>query len=185
MQDPAKDKPASAGGGKDEFAQPRSGSKIAIAQWQLQRAIAALPADATFDVIVYSESYRVWQPQMTAASPKSKKEAHRFVDGIVANGTTNIADSMDRAFELAGAVPVLLRGKTPRDSLAADTIFLLSDGDPNRGRVTELAALREDLVRRARAARIVIHTVGIGEVSGSTFLASLAEGTGGRYVGFP
>jgi hypothetical protein len=185
MQDAAKETPPGKGGPRDPYPSPKANSKIAIAQWQLHRAIADLPADASFAILVYSESYRAWLPQMAEATPKNKTKAHEFVDGIVANGTTNIADSLDKAFEVAGAVPFLARGKAPRGSLAADTVFLLSDGDPNRGRVTDLKALEEELVLRARATRIVIHAVGIGEVSGSSFLASLAKRTGGNYVGFP
>jgi HEAT repeat protein len=184
MLDPAKERPKAAGAGKDPWVTPRGDSKIAIAKWQLHRAIAALPPDAAFDVIVYSESYRVWQPQMVDASARSKAKAHEWVDAIVANGTTNTCDALDRAFELAGALPLPAKAKVARPSLAADTFFVLSDGDPNRGRVTDLAALEDDLVRRAHAARIVVHTVGIGEVAGSSFLASLAKRTGGRYVGF-
>ncbi len=186
MEQPAQEKPpvVTGGSGKDPWASPRGDAKLAIAKWQLHRAVAALPADAWFDVIVYSESYRVWQPQMVEASAKGKAKAHEWVDAIVANGTTNVCDALDRAFELAGALPLPVKAKAPHPPLAADTVFLLSDGDPNRGRVTELGALGDDLVARARSARIVLHTIGIGEVAGSSFLASLAKRTGGRYVGF-
>ncbi len=185
MQDPAQEKPpVTTGSGKDPWASPKGAGKLAIAKWQLHRAVAALPADAWFDVIVYSESYRVWQPQMVEASVKGKAKAHEWVDAIVANGTTNVCDAVDRAFELAGALPLPVKAKAPHPPLAADTVFLLSDGDPNRGRVTDLGALGDDLVARAHAARIVLHTIGIGEVAGSSFLASLARRTGGRYVGF-
>ena len=76
-----------------------------------------------------------------------------------------------------------MKARAPRPPLAADTVSFLSDGDPNRGRITDLAALGDDLVRRAHTARIVLHTIGIGEVAGSSFLASLAQRTGGHYVG--
>ncbi len=184
MEQAAKERPPSIPG-KSAYGEPKGAAKIDVAKWQLHRAIAALPPDATFDVIVFSESYHAWQPSMAEATPKAREKAHEFVDAIVANGTTNIADSLDRAFELAGATPLLLRGKAPRASLAADTIYLLTDGDPNRGRVTDLAALLEDVVLRARSARIVVHAIGIGEVSGSSFLGALAKRTGGQYVGFP
>ena len=184
MEEAAKERPPSLSG-KAPYGEPAGRAKLDIAKWQLHRAIAALPPDATFDVIVFSESYHAWQPTMTEATPKAKAKAHEFVDAIVANGTTNISDSLDRAFELAGATPLLLRGKAPRTSLAADTVYLLTDGDPNRGRVTDLAALLEDVALRARSARLVVHAIGIGEVSGSSFLGSLAKRTGGQYVGFP
>ena len=184
MEEPSTQVPPSVPG-KGAFSEPKGRAKIDIARWQLHRAVAALPPDATFDLIVFSESYRAWQPAMTDASPRSKARAHEFIDAIAANGTTNIADSLDRAFDLAGALRLAPRGRPPRASLAADTIYLLTDGDPNRGRVTAPAALLADVVARARAARIVVHAIGIGEVAGSSFLSSLAARTGGRYVGFP
>ena len=56
--------------------------------------------------------------------------------------------------------------------------------DPNRGRVSDLKALLEEFVARNVRGRVVVHTVGIGEAAGSTFLKELAKRTGGRYVGF-
>jgi hypothetical protein len=179
MESPAKARPPETGRPKDPYPRPEGGSKLAVAKWQLHRAISDLPDEAQFNVIVYSESYAVWQERMTPAAKKGKSKAHAFVDSIRANGTTNIGDSLDKAFELAGAGAAGRSG-----ALAADTVFLLSDGNPNRGRIADLGKLLEDVVRRNARARLVIHTVGIGEVAGSSFLESLARRTGGRYVGF-
>jgi Mg-chelatase subunit ChlD len=109
----------------------------------------------------------VWETKLVAATPRNKKKAHQFVDQLNGNGTTNIGDSLDAALE--------------QD---ADTIYLLSDGNPNRGRLSDLEKLLEDLLRRNRRARRVVHTIGIGEAEGSSFLKELARRTGGRYVGF-
>jgi hypothetical protein len=166
MEEPAGAKPATTGD-KNPYAAPKGGTKLDIAKWQLHRAIHDLPDDAVFGIIVYSESYASWEQELVAANARGKKKAHAFVDGINANGTTNISDSLDRALDSG-----------------ADTIFLLSDGDPNRGRLSGLDALLAELVERNRLLRVVIHTIGIGEVEGSAFLRELARRTGGRYVGF-
>jgi len=168
MQDAAQAKPAATTGRKkDPYAAPKGGSKLDIAKWQLHRAIEALPKRALFGVVVYSESYAVWEDELSAATPRNKKKAHKFVDGLKGNGTTNIADSLDKAIDLA-----------------PDTIYLLSDGDPNRGRLSDLDALLGEFVARNLRARLVVHTVGIGEAAGSTFLKELARRTRGRYVEF-
>lgn len=166
MEEPAGAKPATTGD-RSPYAAPKGGTKLDIAKWQLHRAIHDLPDDALFGIVVYSESYAAWEQELVAANARGKKKAHAFVDGIRANGTTNISDSLDRALDSG-----------------ADTIFLLSDGDPNRGRVSGLDALLAELVDRNRLLRVVIHTIGIGEVEGSAFLKELARRTGGRYVGF-
>jgi len=167
MNDAAQAKPAATTGQKNKYAAPKGNRKLDIAKWQLHRAIQDLPKDAAFNVVVYSESYKVWEKELVAATPRGKKKAHKFVDQINGNGTTNIGDSLDAALD--------------QD---ADTVFLLSDGNPNRGRVSDLEKLLTQLLKRNRRARRVIHTIGIGEVEGSSFLKDLARRTGGRYVGF-
>ena len=184
MEDPAVARPPTASGPKDPFASPLGNARIDVARWQLHRAVAALPKDAAFNIVVFSESYKSWQDSMVEASPAVKARAHAFIDGLKPNGVTNIADSLDEAFDLAGAGPMAVPPKGAAQGLAVDTVFLLSDGNPNRGRVSDLPVLLEDVLARNRAARLVFHAVGIGEVAGSEFLASLARRTGGLYVGF-
>ena len=156
-------------------------TKMAMAKEQLRAAIEGLPDDATCNLVVYSESYAVWEEEMTLLKSRGRKRLDAFIADVRSNGTTNICDALDRALELAGASPLGLPGKA--SELAADTIFLLSDGDPNRGRISRLDDLLDDLWRRTARTRIVVHTIGIGEAAGSTFLRELARRTGGRYVG--
>lgn len=167
MNDAAQAKPAAATGKQDAYPAPRGNRKLDIAKWQLHRAVQDLPKDAVFNIVVYSESYRVWEQEPVVATPRHKKRAHKFIAQLNGNGTTNIGDSLDAALE--------------QD---VDTLYLLSDGNPNRGRVSDLNQLLEQLLRRNRRARRVVHTIGIGEAEGSSFLKELARRTGGRYVGF-
>jgi len=167
MKDPAGAKPAATTGDRNPYVAPKGDTKLDIAKWQLHRAIHDLPDDAVFGIIVYSESYKSWEDELVPASSRHKKKAHAFVDELNGNGTTNISDSLDRAMDSG-----------------ADTIFLLSDGDPNRGRVSSLDALLGELLERNLRARVVVNTIGIGEAEGSSFLKELARATGGRYVGF-
>ena len=184
MLDPSVARPPTATGGASRFASPEGGARIDVARWQLHRAVEALPEDAVFNLVVFSESYRSWKEGMTAASARNKAAAHAFIDALPPNGTTNIADSLDEAFDLAGAGPLAVPGAKDPPGLAVDTVFLLSDGNPNRGRLCDLGALLESVAARNLRARIVFHAVGIGEVAGSEFLRDLAGRTGGRYVGF-
>jgi hypothetical protein len=183
MRDAAGSRPPSQGGRKDPYAEPEGASKEDIARWQLHRAVADLPRQASGNLIVYSESYRSWQPYMTSLRGRGRRQLHGFIDELGANGVTNLGDSLERALASAGAGP-LGAGAGRADELPADTIYLLSDGDPNRGRVAALPALLESVVRQNLYAGIVIHTIGIGEAAGSTFLRDLARHTGGEYVEF-
>jgi len=182
MTEPASARPTVTGGHANPFSSPKDRTRISIARWQLHRAVHDLPEDAHFNIIVYSESYKLWRSEMVEAKARARAKAHRFIDALVANGTTNICDSLDKAFEVAGASPFGAPGRSTE--LAVDTIFLLTDGVPNRGRVTNPEAFLEEITERNRTARIVIHGIGIGEAAGSTFLKSLARRNGGRYAGF-
>lgn len=175
---------ATTGAAKDPYPAPEGKSKLDVAKWQLHRAVHALPKDAAFDIVVYSESYKAWMPQMTEATPAAKKQAHAFIDGLRPNGTTNICDALDEAFEIAGAAPLAAPAKGARPGLAADTVYLMSDGVPNRGRLSDPNAMVESFVARTRAARIVVHGIGIGEAAGNSLLETLAKRTGGQYVAF-
>ncbi|MHC4777137.1 MAG: HEAT repeat domain-containing protein [Planctomycetota bacterium] len=176
--------PEATGGRGGPYTKPKGQNKIDIARWQLHRAVHALPKDAVFNIIVYSESYRVWKKTMTPAHPKLKAEAHDFIDVLKPNGTTNIYDSLVKALEIAGAAPpgAVVTGRKKQKELAADTIYLLSDGNPNRGRLTDAQKIVEDI--RERNPGIVIHTIGIGEAAGAPLLKNLAAENGGHYVAF-
>ena len=167
--------PEVAGRGAGKYAGPEGNTKIAIARWQLHRAVHSLPKDAVFNIVVYSESYKVWREGMVSAHPRFKEEAHDFIDVLKPNGTTNIYDSLIKAFEIAGASPPGTGGKRKKKDkeLAADTVFLLSDGNPNRGRITDSEKIIEDV--RKRNPGIVIHTIGIGEAAGAPLLKRLAQ----------
>lgn len=182
METAAEAQPAARTGGKTKYPAPATRNKIDIARWQLHRAVEDLPEDAAFNIIVYSESYRVWQEAMSPAKAAQKKKAHKFIDDLKQNGVTNICDPLDKAFEIAGWVPA--GSPAARGEPAADTLYLLSDGDPNRGRIADLARLLDDIAARNPPGGIVIHTVGIGEAAGSSFLRDLADRNGGRYVGY-
>ena len=184
MEERAGAVPAVTGGPKSAWPAPQGKARIDVAKWQLHRAIEALPADAVFNLVLYSESYKTWAEQMTAATPKGKAKAHDFVDALKENGTTNISDSLDEAFDLAGAPPLGQSKKTASAELAVDTVFLLSDGVPNRGRVSDPTALVEAVVARNHLTRIVIHAVGIGDSADGSLLQALARRTGGTYVAF-
>ena len=75
-----------------------------------------------------------------------------------------------------------VRSTAPRN-LPADTLFLLSDGGPNRGRLSRLVALLDEFRERNLDSRFVVHTVGIGEAAGSGLLKPFASKTGGRTCG--
>jgi hypothetical protein len=66
--------------------------------------------------------------------------------------------------------------------IGADTIFFLSDGQPNRGDVTDPVQILEEVKRWNELRRVKIHTVGVGDGHAVAFMRSLAASSGGKYV---
>jgi hypothetical protein len=60
-----------------------------------------------------------------------------------------------------------------------DTIFLLSDGSPSSGPITDVQELADTIQHWNRSRKVIIHTIAIG--NDSPFLERLAKESGGLY----
>lgn len=147
------------------------------ARQELKSSIAALKADATFNIVFYHHEVFVWNPTQVKATPEARTRAAEWAAGLKVDGNTNIFDALERAFRLAG------RGTFDRRyQVAADTFFLLSDGMANRGRITNRDAMRREVARLNRYQKVVIHTVALGDDADLEFMRGLAEDSGGQFV---
>lgn len=159
---------------------PAGKQKIDFAKRELIQAISALPEDATFNVITFASEMQVWQKKMQTAKTSKKAAVKRWIQSLSADGATNLWDALERAFAIAG------RGTFDRGySLAADTIFILSDGDPNRGRITDKDQILREVKELNRLRKLAVHCVGVGPsetVDYIAFLARLARQNGGQFV---
>jgi HEAT repeat protein len=145
---------------------PKDDTRLSYCKWELVHAIRALPKEARFNVLVFGDTVRAWQKQIVPAVANGKAEAEKFVDGVAVQGGTNLHDGLKAAFE----------------DLEADTFYVLSDGDPTAGPITDKDEILR-WVRRMNAARgIAIHTVSAGELASEDFLQKLAEQNGGKSV---
>jgi DNA-binding protein Fis len=98
-----------------------------------------------------------------ALDAELRKKAQGYIDGLGANGGTNLYDAMSLAFE---------------DPLV-DTIIVLSDGNPSAGTVIDPVLIREDVKRWNTVRKIKIHTVSIG--TDFDLLKWLAQDSGGEH----
>ncbi|RMH05310.1 MAG: VWA domain-containing protein [Planctomycetota bacterium] len=130
----------------------------------LKNALANLPATTRFDLVLFSSSAHAWRPRLVSGSNENIEEARRYLDNMGAFGGTNLFG----ALELALSIP------------DAQTVFLLTDGEPTVG-VTLPDAIVRKIARLNRDKRVIIHTLAAGEAS-AEFLADLAAANGGRMV---
>ncbi len=149
------------------------GSRLDMVKAELVHVIETLPPDARFNIIAFETTIHKWRSSQTRATPSNKKEAVSWVERLKPTGGTNIYDALMEAFGVRnpGDEP---QGETP------DTVFLLSDGSPGSGRVTDADEILDIITCMNRFRRVSINTIGVGKV-GESFLKRLAEENYGAY----
>ncbi len=159
--------------------------RIDIAKRELKNAIRTLNAKeedergaASFNVVAYAAEVTVFKTgKMIVATKNNKEKAFKWIDGLEAIGATNIYDALEQAFEIIGT-----RKARKQFDKGADTIFLMTDGKPNRGKVTDPLLIREEIKKINRERKITIHTIGVGENVAEGFLKALASENGGEFL---
>jgi Ca-activated chloride channel family protein len=136
-----------------------SGEKIDQAKTALRQALSTLRPRDRFRLIAFSNAVHQFREGFAAASPEILGEARRFVDGLAANGGTN----------LAGAIEAGLAERAGTDRLGI--VVLLTDGLPTVGEQSP-ERIAADAASRIGAARIF--TVGIGHDVNTYLLDRLA-----------
>ena len=142
--------------------------KLPLAYDQLARAVKALPSRSLFEVVFFNEFVRPWRGRLSHADPVTKELLVRHLPEIEIKSYTNIYDSLDRAL-----------------AMRPDEIFLISDGEPNRGRWR----LPRDILRevaKLNTRKVRINTISVvRRVDGDkhvTLLREIAESHGGTHV---
>jgi Mg-chelatase subunit ChlD len=154
--------------------------RIETAKRELLQALAALPEDAQFNLVVYSSTVSVWKKTMQAATLRNKQLARKYIEKRKPAGATNIYDALNKSLDVAAAGSKAKR--KAKDVPVADTIFFLTDGVPTNGRVVDPKQILKEITARNRLLDVVIHTVGVSEDQNAGFLLNLAKQNRGRYV---
>ncbi|MGH7162815.1 MAG: HEAT repeat domain-containing protein, partial [Planctomycetota bacterium] len=188
--DPAQPKkPAVTGGRKPDPQEepPVPGkTRFEVAQNELKRAIGNLNGKQQFTIIFFAHAVRPWRTDMVRATPESKEEAYKAIDGAVASGATYTLGALREAFAIAGA-RVGGGKKSARRETGIDTIFLLSDGAPTDSQMDSEAQLMDpQIILQAvrewnKDLKIVIHTIAV-DLQDNSFLRMLAAENGGMFV---
>ncbi|GEM_PF-3884444 len=151
--------------------------KIGVAKDELLKTLSRLTNDTLFDVLVFNGSVQEWEKELVEATKENKKRCNvSFVQGLRPDGATNINDTLERAFKMAGEGI-----GDPKKDLKVDTIFLMTDGTPTAGKMIEPERILENVRKWNKLHRIRIHCVGVGQCN-PDFLDKLASENGGRFV---
>lgn len=141
-----------------------AGEKIAQARAALRQLVGTLDRRDRFRLIAFSNGVRTHAPGWSRVTAASRAAAREWIDGLVADGGTNIAGALDEA----------LRTESPGDRLPV--VVFLTDGLPSVGeRDPERIAARAG----ARRGRARIFAFGVGYDVNTHLLDRLgAEGRG-------
>jgi len=158
-------------GSKVAFVCDVSGSmryKLELAYDQLTRAVKALPSTSQFEVVFFNEHVWPWRGRLSRADPVTKELLIRHLPTIEVKNYTNLFDAIETAL-----------------GLGVDEVFVISDGEPNRGRKQFpdeiLAELKRINTRRAKIHTVsVVRTVDGDEHVG--ILKRIAEENGGEHI---
>jgi len=141
-----------------------SGAKMDQARAALHQAIGTLRAPDRFRLIAFSSAVREFRTGFAVATGPNLAAARQFIDGLVAEGGTNIS----------GALEAALGSRVAEERLAL--VVFLTDGLPSVG---EQQPDRIATAATARIGRARMFTVGVGHDVNTYLLDRLArEGRG-------
>ena len=142
--------------------------KLPLANSQLIRAVKGLPSAAQFEVIFFNEEVMPWRGRLSWADPITKELFVHSLTDLEIKSYTNLFDSIELALKIG-----------------ADEIFVISDGEPNRGRKKLPRDILKELQRINKKA-VPIHTVSVVRIVDGDdhlpLLKTIAEQSGGEYA---
>ena len=142
--------------------------KLPLAYDQLARVVKGLPSTTLFEVVFFNEFVWPWRGRLSHADPVTKQLLLQHLPKIEIKSYTNLFDAIEKAL-----------------SLKVDEIFVISDGEPNRGRKRFPRDILREL-KKINARKTVIHSISVVRVVDGDkhieLLEQIARDHGGRHV---
>ena len=151
---------------KSRYVDAKGEPRIELAKGQLSQVLDALTQESRFNIITFASDVAPWADDIVDWTPDALADAQSFVGRLGASGGTNLYGALRFAFQ------------DPQ----VDTVFVLSDGEPSAGAITDPGAIRGEVARWNANRRVRINTIAIG--GRFQILKWLAEDTGGTHVRF-
>ena len=142
-------------------------TRIEVAKKELLKAVEGLDLKSLFNIVTFSSDVNAWRERIAEKTDVTLEEAKGFIGRLGAGGGTNLFGSLEYAFE----------------DPDVDTIYVLSDGEPSAGAITDGMTIRQEVAAWNKHRGIVIHCIAVG--GSLSILEWLAEDSGGSYVKFP
>ncbi len=152
--------------------------RIDLAVRELFGYLDKLDESSWFNVVVFAQGSAACFDDLEAATAENRARARAFVTQLPLGGSTDLFAGIVRGLRCAG----LETGA--RAATKADTLYLLSDGIPTAGAVTDPSDIARLITTLNREAGLVVNVVDLG-ARHSAFqkhLKSLAWQNGGEYI---
>jgi hypothetical protein len=137
--------------------------KIDVLKRELSGVIKKLPVDTHINILCFDATYRTWQKQLQPLGGNGRALAVKYVEDLKTGQGTNVFDTLEAALK----------------DRRVDTLYLLTDGLPTRGRLTAPEAILREIAAQNRVRGATIHCIAFGEES--ELLKDLAAQNGGKY----
>jgi len=132
---------------------------------ELTRTLRSLPAHIEFNVLLFSgRRAQLWRRLKAATEPNLAEAIAYVTEPALQPGT-----------DIYGAAEAALRS-------GADTVFLLTDGEPSQGLYLDSALLWEEIAARNELLGVRFHCIGLSRDQNTELLYQLARRSGGRFV---
>ncbi|MCA8969042.1 MAG: VWA domain-containing protein [Planctomycetes bacterium] len=173
----------------------KEGSRMDRAKEELLKAVDKLAPDSRFNVCVFSDHVKEWKNTLVEANPKNKKMLGVYVERLNPGGGTMLYDGLDKALKVKFEAK-----KDDAYESYVDEIFLLSDGSPTLGSITNTEEILRIVREWNQGAQVRIHAIFIGNeavdransrgrptklpgnMGAEEFMKKLAEQNNGRFV---
>jgi HEAT repeat protein len=161
-------------------------TRLDVAREECWNAIKDMAPDTYFNVIVFSSGVDTWKPDLVPATPSNKGALRNYLERLKADGSTNLWGGLSTGTKMRTAAS----NSSYREPV--DEIFLLSDGYPSSGEITDAYQIVARVDDQNRHAGIRINTVFIGsepspldqfaQPGGGALMRELAERNKGTFV---
>ncbi len=146
-----------------------SGEKIEQAQNALHFILAQLNPNDRFSIVGFDHQLVMLGATLQPVTQDTLIDAHRFVDGLAADGNTDLQAALQAGLEI-------LAGSQPRD--AARLLVFLTDGLPTAG-ITDETLIADWVAQANTRIEARLHVFGVGYDVNTHLLDRLAADNGG------
>lgn len=149
------------GGGKE--LKPGKARKLDVLKHEMVRVLRSLPASTHINILTFHATFQAWKKNLQPMAGRGRQQAIQFIENLNNGRGTNVYDTLEAALK----------------DRRVDTIFLLTDGMPSRGKYTDMETILREVQVLNRVRGATINCIAFGEKS--ELLEKLAEQNGGVY----